>query len=217
VVVEGEAWRVTDAAVGDGSYTYTARVVAAEGAGPASAGYRIIVDTQNDKTAAIASVTDNVAPGVGTVRDGGTTNDSTPRLNGTVSQALEAGEELQVLRDDIVIGAAAVTGANWNFTDSGLVNRDYDYNVRIVDAAGNVGRESATFDLRVRLTGGGPGASGADAPVTDPLAVDQVEVQPLRFDALLAAAPPGEIAPPAPSSAWIGSSIDSLVNAQEIV
>src|SRR5690606_6393333 len=45
VIVDGDTWRVTDARIADGSHVYTARVVDAEGNGPASAGYRITVDT----------------------------------------------------------------------------------------------------------------------------------------------------------------------------
>lgn len=165
VIVDGASWRVTDTRLDDGNYTYTARVSDAEGAGPASEGYRITVDTANGKTATITSITDNVAPGVGTVRDGGTTNDSTPTLNGRLSASLAAGEELQVLRDDAVISnSPSVSDTSWTFTDSGLRNGNYDYTVRVVDGAGNVGGQSANFDLRVSLSqGGGGGDDDADA------------------------------------------------------
>jgi hypothetical protein len=153
VIVDGDNWRLTDARLPDGSYTYTARVVDAEGAGSVSAGYRITVDTENGKSASITGIIDNAAPGIGTVRDGGVTNDSSPTLNGGLSAALAAGEELQVLRNDAVISTSpTIAGTSWAFTDAGLGNGNYDYTVRIVDAAGNVGRESANFDLRVSLS-----------------------------------------------------------------
>ncbi|NLD54807.1 MAG: hypothetical protein GX652_09130 [Burkholderiaceae bacterium] len=171
VLVDGDTWRVTDSRIADGSHVYSARVVDAEGTGPASTGYRITVDTVNNKTASITSITDNVLPGIGTVRDGGTTNDPSPTLRGSLSAPLAAGEELQVLRNDTVITSSpSVAGRNWSFTDGGLTSGDYDYTVRVVDAAGNIGRESAVYDLRVSLPrGAGLGSDDllpdADAPV----------------------------------------------------
>jgi hypothetical protein len=155
VDVDGDTWRVTDARVADGTYTYTARVVDADGAGAQSNGYRIIVDTQNAKTASITSVTDDVAPNTGTVRDGGTTNDPTPTLNGNIAGGLDAGEELQILRNGTVISnSPQVDGNGWTFTDGPLANGNYDYTVRVVDAAGNVGRASTVYDVRVSRIGG---------------------------------------------------------------
>ena len=166
VIVDGDSWRFTDSRLADGSYAYTARVADAEGAGPLSGAYRITVDTDNDKTASITSVTDNVAPGLGNVPDGGSTNDSTPTLNGRLSAGLAAGEELQVLRDDTVITSSpTVSGLNWSYTDTVTRSGNYDYTVRVVDAAGNVGRESGNFDLRVSL----PRGSEADALATEDL------------------------------------------------
>ncbi len=155
VVVDGNAWRVTDSRVADGSHTYSARVVDADGAGPAGTGFSIVVDTQNAKTAAITSIDDNVAPDTGLIRDGGTTNDNTPTLNGRLSSGLEGGEELQVLRNGTVISnSPQVNGTGWAFTDGPLANGNYDYTVRIVDAAGNVGGASSVYDLRVSRPGG---------------------------------------------------------------
>ncbi len=157
LTVDGASWRFTDGRLNDGSYSYTVRVTDAEGAGPVSAAYAITVDTVNSKTATITSVTDNVSPSTGTIRDGGSTNDPSPTLAGRLSSALTSGEELQILRNDVVIATSTSTstnGVNWSFTDSGLSNGNYDYNVRVVDAAGNIGRESSTWDIRVTLTGG---------------------------------------------------------------
>jgi hypothetical protein len=155
VVVDGQTWRVTDSRVADGAHTYSARVVDADGAGPVGSGFSIVVDTQNAKTAAIASINDDVAPDVGIIRDGGTTNDNTPTLNGRLSSSLEAGEELQVLRNGAVISnSPQVNGAGWTFTDAPLANGSYDYTVRVVDAAGNVGRASSVYDVRVSRLGG---------------------------------------------------------------
>lgn len=164
VIVQGSSWQVTDTPIGDGAYAYTARVVDSQGAGASGAGYRIVVDTANNKTASIESVTDNVAPSVGLVREGGTTNDPTPTLAGAVSAPLAPGEELQILRDDAVIGTPAqVSGTSWSFTDSLAGNGRYDYTVRVVDPAGNIGRESDVYDVRLALRrGDSDGNRGGD-------------------------------------------------------
>lgn len=185
VSVDGTGWRFTDARLGDGSYRYAVRVVDAEGNGPTSAAYAITVDTVNNKTATITAITDNVTPTTGTIRDGGTTNDSSPTLTGRLSQALTAGEELQVLRNDVVLTRAPqVNGTSWTFTDSGLTNGDYDYEVRVVDAAGNLGRLSATYDIRVALTG-----------------VRTAEAEPLTLAALTG----GETIDPGPDPVFVAS------------
>ena len=189
IAVDGDSWRVTDGRVADGTHTYTARVTDADGAGPASAGYRIVVDTQNNKTASITSITDDVAPGVGIIRDGGTTNDATPTLNGRLSGALEAGEELQVLRNGAVISnSPPVNGIGWTFTDGPLANGNYDYTVRIVDAAGNVGRASSVYDVRVSGIGG-------IQPLGESSTIEDDAIGALAFDDVLAAPASTDLAP----------------------
>jgi hypothetical protein len=215
VTVDGESWRVTDGRISDGNHTYTARVVDADGAGPASDGYRIVVDTQNNKTATITSITDNVAPGVGTIRDGGTTNDTTPTLNGRLSSALEAGEELQVLRNGTVISnSPQVNGTGWTFTDGPLANGNYDYTVRIVDAAGNVGRASSVYDLRVSPLGG-------ILPFDASAGSDDDGGEPLAFSDLLSpsSSTPESVSPLQPvdmAPLYTARSIDSLLNPEII-
>lgn len=184
-VVEGDSWRVTDNEIADGSYTYTARVIEPAGAGPAGSGYSIVVDTTNNKTATVASIDDNVSPTRGEVRDGGSTNDPTPTLSGRLSSALASGEELQVLRNDAVVGSPTPgNGTSWTFTDNLPGNGDYDYTVRVVDAVGNLGRESAVYDLRA--TGLPRTASVGDADVdTRVAAVTDLSVAPLALADLL--------------------------------
>nr|MBA3478277.1 hypothetical protein [Lautropia sp.] len=215
VAVGGDSWRVTDGRLADGTYTYTARVVDAEGAGPSSAGYSIVVDRVNDKTASITSVIDNVSPGVGTISDGGTTNDRTPTLTGRLSSSLTAGEELQILRDDAVISTSPqVGGTSWSFTDQVPRDGNYDYTVRVVDAAGNIGRESATFDLRVSQAGFGTGGDDDDDKSKVNMASASGGFEPLTVDDLVASSAfdASVIAGSQSSVPWTPSSIDSLVN-----
>ena len=153
--VDGRGFTATDTLPGDGSYTYTARVVQGTGgAGTASAAYAIVVDTVNTTAAGITAITDNVAPGTGTIANGAQTNDTTPTLSGTVSTALASGERLEILRDGQVVHEITSTpSGRWSWTDSGLrVGQDYSYTVRVVDAAGNVGATSAAYRIRVVAT-----------------------------------------------------------------
>jgi hypothetical protein len=180
VIVAGNSWQLTDTPIPDGAYTYTARTLDSQGAGASGAGYRIVVDTVNNRTASIESVTDNVTPNIGFVRDGGTTNDPTPTLAGGLSGPLAPGEELQILRDGAVVGRPSQTsGTTWSFTDSLPGNGDYDYIVRVVDAAGNIGRESAVYDVQLDLRRGNSGGNGRDDDDGDPRGIrGEQSVQP---------------------------------------
>lgn len=153
--VTGTRFSVTDTLTTDGTYTYSVRVVQTGGAtGTASPAYSMVLDTTNTKTAAIGTITDNVAPGTGTIANGATTNDTTPTLTGTVSAALTAGERLEIVRDGQVVEVLASTpGGRWSWSDSGLVvGETYSYTVRVVDAAGNVGRDGTAYRIRIVAT-----------------------------------------------------------------
>jgi hypothetical protein len=141
-----------------------------------------------------------------------------------LSSGLVAGEELQVLRDDAVISnTARITGTGWTFTDERLPDGNYDYTVRIVDAAGNIGRESGVYDVRI--------AGTFLLAVEDPASPDAAVAEALSFDDLLAtttadvaaASPPAFVSDPAADpgvaalpAAWMARGIDSLVDADVI-
>ncbi|MDO6646717.1 Ig-like domain-containing protein, partial [Acinetobacter guillouiae] len=98
----------------------------------------------------ISTVTDDVAPGLGNVANGGSTNDTTPLLGGTISAGLNSGERVVILRDGAVVGTATVTGTTWTFADAGLVDGStYIYTARVEDAAGNRGAISTNYSISV--------------------------------------------------------------------
>ena len=103
------------------------------------------------QTVVISSITDDVAPSIGTVADGGTTNDTAPALAGTLSAILGVGEVLSIFRDGVKIGVADVAGTNWTFSDAGpLVDgTNYTYTARVVDAANNLGPASNAYDITI--------------------------------------------------------------------
>ena len=92
-----------------------------------------------------------MAPSIGTVADGGTTNDTAPALAGTLSAILGVGEVLSIFRDGVKIGVADVAGTNWTFSDAGpLVDgTSYTYTARVVDAANNLGPASNAYDITI--------------------------------------------------------------------
>ena len=99
----------------------------------------------------ISSITDDVAPSIGTVADGGTTNDTAPALAGTLSAILGVGRGAVDLPRRLKIGVADVAGTNWTFSDAGpLVDgTSYTYTARVVDAANNLGPASNAYDITI--------------------------------------------------------------------
>ncbi|MDO6646705.1 Ig-like domain-containing protein, partial [Acinetobacter guillouiae] len=106
-------------------------------------------------TVVISNIVDDVAPQTGNVANGGTTNDTTPELQGTISTVLGSGEVVAVYRDGVKVGTATVTNTTWTYTDSGLASEStYSYTARVEDAAGNTGNSSADYSVTIQT--GGP-------------------------------------------------------------
>jgi hypothetical protein len=130
------------------SYSFIARVVdAARNYGPASAARSLMLDTTAPTTtAAITSVTDDVGVLMGNVAAGGRSDDTTPRLAGSISSALQAGETLQIFNGTTLLGAATVDPATltWSYTPTlpASPGTTYSFVARVADAAGNLGAAS---------------------------------------------------------------------------
>ncbi|WP_176707242.1 Ig-like domain-containing protein, partial [Pseudomonas sp. AU12215] len=85
------------------------------------------------------------------ITNGGTTDDDTPTLNGTISSALSGTEQVHVFRTengvvkDIGVAKVELKGGvwTWTYTDAGLANHStYSYYAQVVDAAGNSSAQS---------------------------------------------------------------------------
>ncbi|MCV6614681.1 MAG: Ig-like domain-containing protein, partial [Cellvibrionaceae bacterium] len=89
------------------------------------------------------------------------TNDSTPKLTGTLSKALAAGELVQVSTDGENWANAYSVQTGWSYQD-GVSRNDGDvtYQVRVVDAVGNVG---GTTSQVVTIDTVNPGASAGSS------------------------------------------------------
>ncbi len=151
--VNGTTWTFQETTMlTDGAHEYTARVEDSAGnLGTDSNEYNLIVDTVAPKQAtSISDVIDDVAPVIGTVTNGGTTNDTAPLVEGTISFTLGAEEKIVVLRDGVEIGIATVNGTSWSFADSSLADgKTYTYTARVEDAAGNRGAISTGYEITI--------------------------------------------------------------------
>ncbi|MFN9660761.1 MAG: S8 family serine peptidase [Cyanobacteriota bacterium] len=157
--VSGQSWSFTPSLSPSAgtAHAFTARVVSALGAlGSASASRTVRLDTTPPATtAAITGVSDNVGATQSSLADGGSTDDSTPTLTGTLSGALASGETLRVFNGSALLGSASVnnTARTWSFTPSpGLDPGLHAFSVAVADAAGNLGLASASRALTVDTT-----------------------------------------------------------------
>jgi large repetitive protein len=99
----------------------------------------------------IDAINDDLAPVTGIVAKGGHTNDTTPTLNGTLTEALGSGEVVAVYRDGVKVGNATVdsSGKSWTFEDTGVTDGEHIYTTRAEDASGNKGTESTPYNIIV--------------------------------------------------------------------
>ena len=81
------------------------------------------------------------------IQNGSTTPDTSPKLVGTLSAALNAGEVLYVYRDGKKIGKADVSGNGWSFQDSDVASGKHVYTAQVESASGAHGVVSGEFSL----------------------------------------------------------------------
>jgi len=164
--VTGTSWTFQDNGLSNGNeYSYVAKVVNSAGNSQESNPFVIHVDTDIPVLGVtITSFTDDVDPQVGDFLSGSTTNDTHPKLNGTVGGTMLEGDQVAVYRDDQFIGYAKVDAGthNWSFQDAGLLNdHTYTYTARVEDRAGNQGSISNSFVIIVDT------AAPLDAPTLE--------------------------------------------------
>ena len=136
--VSGTGWTFATPVLANGStHVYTAVVTDAAGnQAAASAGFTITVDT-TPPTAPIKIV--SIADDTGVSATDFLTNDTSLTVNGTVG-TLGAGEKAQISINGTAWVDLVVTGGTWSFVDARvLTGGTYTYQVRVVDAAGNIG------------------------------------------------------------------------------
>ncbi|WP_347291034.1 BapA/Bap/LapF family large adhesin [Kluyvera georgiana] len=138
----------------DGNYSLTA--TATDDAGNVSQpspSFVFTVDTiAPDLTTALV-VTDNVAPVIGNVPNGGSTNDTTPTFSGKV----EAGAKVELYSGTapnlvLLITTTAGDDGSWSYTPAPLEQGDYHITVTVTDAAGNSSTTAVDFVIEVDTT-----------------------------------------------------------------
>ncbi|MEJ2528278.1 MAG: Ig-like domain-containing protein, partial [Sulfurovaceae bacterium] len=148
-------WSFTDSSLASGStYEYTAYVKDAAGnISDVSNAIGFTVDTSGvNQTTQILHINDDVAPVTGAVANNGTTNDTTPTLEGSVNVLLGAGDKVIVYRDGVEIGEATVSGTSWTFEDTLASDGTYAYTALVENAAGTQGSLSQEYIVTLDTT-----------------------------------------------------------------
>ncbi|AMG91910.2 Ig-like domain-containing protein [Citrobacter amalonaticus] len=153
VSVSGQTWTYADGrTLADGDYVYQLRVIDDAGNVSATTSQTVTIDMQApdaSKTIVFDSITDDS----GLSNTDFLTNDTSLSLKGTLGATLAADETVQISLDG---GATwqnvTVIGNSWTFDDGRtLAEGTYDYWVRVIDTAGNVG-ETAHQQVTIDLT-----------------------------------------------------------------
>ncbi|MBF1982815.1 Ig-like domain-containing protein [Enterobacter asburiae] len=141
VIVTGNSWYYLDSrTLGNQTYDYYVRVVDAAGNVGASAHQQVTVDTVAPD-AAITVTVDNITVDTGFDNNDFLTSSTSYTLHGTLGAELGAGEFVQVSMDGGTTWVyATVSGTQWSYSDTRtLTDGSHNYQVRVVDQAGNVG------------------------------------------------------------------------------
>ncbi|CQU00168.1 VCBS repeat-containing protein [Salmonella enterica subsp. enterica serovar Typhi] len=145
------SWRYTpDTSLATGNHVITVIAVDAAGnASPVSDSVNFVVDTTPPLTPVITSVSDDQAPGLGTIANGQNTNDPTPTFSGTA----EAGATITLYENGTVIGTTtAQPDGAWSVSTSTLASGTHVITAVATDAAGNSSPNSTAFTLTVDTT-----------------------------------------------------------------
>ena len=154
LTVTGTTWRYNDSrTLTDGNYLYQVRVIDAAGNVGATDSQNVVIDTIAPdpavKTIAISAITTDT----GLITNDFVTSDTTLAVSGSLGATLAAGEFAQISIDGGVTWATlTVIGTNWSYADGRtLTDGTWNYTVRVVDLAGNVG-QTATQNVVVDTT-----------------------------------------------------------------
>ncbi|HAV7813356.1 TPA: Ig-like domain-containing protein [Escherichia coli] len=151
--VSGLTWTYLDGrTLTDGNYNYQVRVIDIAGNIGATASQIVTVDTSAplaSKTIVIAGISDDT----GLSSSDFVTRDTTLTVRGTLGAALAADERAQISLDGgVTWSTLTVIGTSWSYADGRtLTDGTWNYTVRVVDLAGNVG-QTATQNVVVDTT-----------------------------------------------------------------
>ncbi|KEQ53403.1 Ig-like domain-containing protein [Sphingobium chlorophenolicum] len=140
------AWSFTSPALTDGTtHAFTAQATDAAGNTGTSSAYTISIDTTAPtQTVNVTSIADDTETAGDFI-----TQDTSPTILGTLSATLDAGDAVQISLDGGTTWTdATVDGTSWFFGPGNLATGSYTADVRVVDAAGNIGNtDSQAFQI----------------------------------------------------------------------
>lgn len=135
-------------ALGQGSHNLTVTASDSTGNTSPAASFTVVVDSITPLAPTITLISDNVGTITGPVINGGSTNDSTPTINGTG----EPGSSITLYNNGtselttLTVGPSGI----WSYTpDTPLIDGVYNITVIASDSAGNVTAPSAVFTITV--------------------------------------------------------------------
>ncbi|RSV53777.1 hemagglutinin, partial [Sphingomonas koreensis] len=142
------AWSFTPAALPPGAHSFTVSATDAAGnASAQSAAYAITIDTSVPAVPTIGDIADNVGAVLGSVSNGGVTDDTTPTLSGT---GAEANATITIYNNGTAIGTTTADGAGaWSFTPAALPPGAHSFTVSATDVAGNASAQSAAYAITI--------------------------------------------------------------------
>ncbi len=151
--ISGTSWSYADsrALINNQIVIYTARVTNLSGNQSAAGNpYTAMVDTRApDTRAVVTAINDDAGLVQGTLVSGGSTDDTSLSISGTLTATLADGESIRIYDGSSLLGAATVSGNSWSFSDSRILNNGQEllYRVGITDAAGNINLTSNSYIL----------------------------------------------------------------------
>ncbi|HSW23321.1 MAG TPA: Ig-like domain-containing protein, partial [Burkholderiaceae bacterium] len=141
--VTGTSWTHTTVAMGNGSYSFQTRVIDAGGLTGPVASRAVVIDAGIPAAPTLIG-TDDVAPVVGSITNGSTTNDAQPALSGTA----EPNATVTITIDGAPVTVTANAAGAWSHTPAALADGLHSVSVTQTDAAGNTS-PSATLAFTV--------------------------------------------------------------------
>ncbi|WP_312026941.1 Ig-like domain-containing protein, partial [Enterobacillus tribolii] len=148
VADENGKWSFTpETGLKDGNHNLTVTATDAAGNSKDSGSFPIVIDTVPPKPAENIVIEDNVGDKQGEVKDGDTTDDRTPTLNGEA----EPGSTVTIIDNGEVIGTATVDDdGKWTFTpETPLDKGDHEITTEVTDPAGNTSEPTPGITITV--------------------------------------------------------------------
>lgn len=150
IVPAGGTWSF-DLALNEGPHSLTAVATDPVGnVGLPSAGFTLTVDSTAPTTPGIPVVTDDQAPVLGNISNGGSTNDTTPTISGTGS----VGDTITIRDNGSDIGTTTVRAdGSWSFTPQTPIS-GVNHSISVIesDAAGNKSLPSGSVAFTLDTT-----------------------------------------------------------------